>query len=219
MPTALILGDLVQVRVWCSEAEQASVNSIWYSVAALGASPITNQDVADLRTIDLGPVYKPALQNNAIYNGVQVIVYSGVLPFPQKLAPVFNNSNAGPGTAGTPGLPRQVAGLIGFATAMPGPANRGRLYVPFPAAVDNVSPGQPSAAYLTLIVNIANFMNTGLAFSVGGRTGTLVRIIQHKKNKAGDLPLPTPVTGSSVSIKWATQRKRGSFGRANISPI
>jgi len=219
MATALIIGSLVQVRVWCVDSEQASVNSIWYSVAALGATPITDQDVSDTRDTTFAPLFKALLNNLASYHGVQVVVHSQIAPFGQLLAPVFTNANAGVGTRGAIALPRQVSGLISYQTILPGPAGRGRLYIPFPADADNQGGGAPGGTYITNALALASATNTGISITVGGRTGTLVRALVHKANKAGVFLQPTPVTGGTVSSKWATQRKRGTFGRANSSPI
>jgi hypothetical protein len=216
---SLIVGTLLQVRAWCQDSEQASVNSFWYGVAAVGALPATDQDVADRFQSDLNTPYVNILNQNAIWRGVQVQVFDPAPPHRAVTQAVHNNSNPLAGVAGTTAIPRQVCGLGSFSTALPGPANRGRVYFPFPATADDVGNGQPTTSYIARLNFVLGIVNTGVAIVAAGRTATLVRILVHRKNKAGLTPLPTPVTGSTASGFWATQRRRGSFGRANVSPI
>jgi hypothetical protein len=219
MPTSLSVGEVVQVRIWAADAEQASVNTIWYQVAATGASAATDQDVADERSATLAPLMKALLGNVAIFRGAQVMIHANMPPHLQLTAPVFQNGQQGAGTAGAIMLPRQTSGLISFQTASPGVKNRGRFYVPFPSDNNNTTPGAPSALYITNLTNLAAQINSGLALVTAGRTATLVRIIRHFPDKNGITFPPTPVTGGGGNIRWATQRRRGSFGRFNGSPI
>lgn len=215
----LINGYDVAVRIWCSDQEQASVNTVWYRVAAVGSPAATDQDLANFLEPILAPDYKVILYNGATFNGVQVQQFNPLQPYRAVTAEVFNNADAGVGTGGEFGLPRQTCGLGSFQSNLPGPANRGRIYFPFPAAEGGESFGKPTALYVTNIGIIAAELATGLALSDSGRTATLVRVIRHKGSATVVAPFPTHVTGSTVATKWATQRRRGSFGRANVSPI
>jgi hypothetical protein len=217
MTTALVVGAQVQVRIWCADVEQASVNTLEYIVAAVSSPAATDQDVADNLSVAFNGLYKAVLSDTAFYRGVQVRI--GASPGLLFTAPVFNNSSAGPGTAGAVGLPRQTCGLVSYQTLFSGQANRGRSYIPFPAQADDATFGVPGATYLTNLGLLAGDMGVGLSISVGARTATLVRVLIHRKNKAGATPPPSPITSFSISLRWATQRRRGSFGRANASPI
>jgi hypothetical protein len=217
--TPLYVGSLVLVRVWCRQFAQASVNNLWYTVAAVGASPATDLDVATARDADFASPYKSLLANSAEYRGVQAQIYLATPPNRAAFSAAFINTSAGPGLAGATPLPSQTCGLIQFQTGEAGQANRGRLFIPFPAVLDNSSGGTPVAGYVTRLTTLVALMDSGISIVAGARTATLVRVLRHGKNKAGVQPTPTPVTSGTASDLWATQRKRGDFGRTNVSPI
>jgi hypothetical protein len=209
MASQLQVNDRCKVRVWCSDNEQASVNTYYYKVTAITGGGATDLDFASNFDNVVAPLYKALLTTGTIYNGVQV-KRDNILPEPITQ---FSNLNAGPGTAGAPGLPRQAAGLISWQTALAGPAFRGRTYLPFPDATHNTNAGVPTMPYVgnaqALATALASFTTV-----VGAGTASVSFVIWSKKR----LTL-TPVTESFVADKWATVRKRGSYGRANVSPI
>lgn len=222
MANVLGVGELVKCRVWCNTAAgngQASVNTIWFTVAATGSPPATDQDVADTLDGLIHAQMKGLLSAIATYRGVQAQIYSSVTPYLAFFVDVFQNANAGAGTVAGNILPPQSCGLISFSTARSGAGFRGRWYQPFPGAADDSGGGSPSAGYITRLAALAGNVSIGLAPAIGGRTATLVRAIVHGKNKGGVIPPPTPVVGASASSNWATQRRRGDFGRQNKSPI
>lgn len=219
MATNLVVGEVVQARIWCVDSEQASVNTLWYVVAAAGGTPATDQDVADNLNVTFAPLMKGLLNNLAAYHGVQVNIHNGTAPFRQITAPVFNNSLVGNGTRGAIALPRQTCGLLSFQTPFPGQAFRGRFYIPFPADADNQGGGAPGATYITNATALAGQVGVGQSIVASTRTATLARVLLHGPGKDGVTPPPTIISGTSVSGKWATQRRRGTFGRANSSPI
>lgn len=218
--TNLTVGNLLLMRIWCSDAEQASVNNIWYSVAAVGAPAATDFDVATQMNALLAPLYKPILSELAAFRGVQVQIHTNTPAYPAVNSVVFDNSLNGPGTGGPTALPRQTCGLGSFSTNFPGRQFRGRVYFPFPGVEADDGTGKPIAGYVAAIQTITDDLSTGVSIVESTRTATLVRALVHvKAPKSGIRPVPTPVTGGSASFKWATQRRRGSFGRPNLSPI
>lgn len=62
---------------------------------------------------------------------------------------------------------------------------------------------------------LAHTINT---LGTGGNTSHIVYSIKHHAAR-GVQPLADPVTVVSVKPQWATQRKRGFFGRPNVSPF
>ena len=226
MSNALGLGNLVQLRVWCADSEQASVNTFWYVVGAAGPPAATDQDTADQVETAVAGGMKPLIANTALFRGVEVQLHDPTPPPPTSMSgygalfsAVFQNAHAGAGTAGAVGLPRQTCGLGSFQTGRAGAVGRGRWYAPFPSDTDNLGNGQPTAGYATRLESMTAFFAAGISVAVGGRTATLVRILLHRRNKAGVWPLPSPVLTHSTSAFWATQKRRGDFGRANKSPV
>jgi hypothetical protein len=222
MPNSLSVGDLVKCRIWCSSLEgggQASVNTIDYIVAAVGASAGTDADVATTLNNLIAVDYKSLLCNLTTYRGVQAQILNPTAPFRAKFMAAFDNSLAGVGNAGAAPLPPQTCGLLSFQTAFPGPAFRGRFYIAFPAVDSDSGGGTPNNTYITNANSLGATVGSGLGIITGGRTATLVRALIHGMNKAGVTPLPSPVLETTTSANWATQRRRGDFGRQNRSPI
>ncbi len=221
MATVFSIGQYVQLRIWTQmpSALQAGVNSCWYIVGAVGGSPSTDQDFATYMDSVIGPVYKPLLNNSADYRGCQVIIHSPVPPFPAQTIPVSSVAAAGAGTGGVIPMPKQTAALLKFKTMRPGPSGRGRIYIAFPPQAGDSGGGTVDPAYGALIVALGGVIGVGIALSAGGRTATMVRALVHGINKADIYPPASPVESYQAEAYWATQRRRGSFGRQNFSPI
>lgn len=216
MSNALIAGDLLKVRLWCTNAEQASVQTFYYSVLATGTPAATDIDVANsLDTGFFSTAMPPLLNNLSSYEGVQVQIY--------RLGMIFVSANAttghGVGTGGAVALPRQTAGITHLTTALAGRAYRGRSYWPFPSVTHDQGDGVPTSAYASLIGTAIGGLLLLSAISTAGRTATIQMVLNHRKNKAGVIPPITPIVLTFAEQKWATQRRRGSFGRPNVSPI
>lgn len=221
MPTLLAVGQYVQLRVWCTQtlARQASVNSAWYVVSAVGASPALDTDFATQMDSTVGPAMKAIINVGAVYNGCQAIIHSQIPPYPALAVPAQATANAGAGTAGPTPCPFQTCGILRFQTDRPGPSGRGRWYLPFPSTLDQDINGFPTAAYITDALALGGEVGVGISVSASGRTAVLVRALVHGKNKLGVYPAPSPVVDFTIDPVWGTQKRRGSFGRTNVSPI
>lgn len=216
MSTVLNAGDLIQYRVWCLQAEQASVNTFYYLVSAPTGSPVTDLDGA--RTFDaaIASLYKAIMSTDASYRGVQANIVQRV-PLP---AAVFYNGSVGAGGEAPPDCPRQTCGLVSWQTQLAGRRYRGRFYMPFPSVGNVQTDGIPTAAYVTSLNNLASAIRNYNVITNVGATGNMAAtlVIHHRPGKS-PTPTVTPVSGQITSVKFATQRRRGSYGRANSSPI
>ncbi len=221
MSTVLAAGQLVQLRVWTQwgGAVQAAVNTSWYLVSGVGSPAATDADVASFMDNLIAPFMKPLIHNVSRYQGVQAIICSGTAPNKAVNVPASAITNAGVGTGGAVPMAGQVCGILRFQTILAGSAGRGRWYLPFPSQTADSGGGSASAAYIAAGMSLGNVVGVDQPITVGGRTATLLRVIRHGKNKAEIYPPPTPVNSFSVDNTWATQKRRGSFGRHNVSPI
>jgi len=218
MATQLNADDLLAVRWWSVAGDQASVQTLHYTVVSNDGGALTDQNVANFFDALAGTWLRPLLNNLATYRGTEV---RRVSPLPT--VPVFQNVATGIGTGGPIGQARQVRGLMRFASANPGRAGRGRIYLPFPSSAALVNDGEMNTGYETALQALA-FQLTGDQFPTDtgpAGFGTLIQVIPHSVPKGGTPPPPppSPVIGWTVSNRWATQRKSGSFGRQNSSPI
>jgi hypothetical protein len=213
MSVQLALNDLIHVRYWCTCGDQASVNTVHYRVFAVATPGPTDQDVANAMDALAGPAYKALLATDASYNGVQV-GFDLLRPLPLTK---FANSHFGPGTLTGPTMGRQLTGLIQLQTANAGPAFRGRIYIPFPPVGDDQSQGKPTLAYLALMSLLWTAISSDLVITGSGGSITITPVIFHRS--ATVIPRYTDVDANTISTKFATQKRRGSFGRVNTSPV
>jgi hypothetical protein len=139
----------------------------------------------------------------------------GQVILPTLLTPVGNTTGNGFGDNAGDALPRQTSGIISLVTALGGRKNRGRVYVPFPSETDNAIAGHPTAGYVTALGDLAAIL-TGpyIGVGAGGNTNDLQPVILHRVDGS-----VTPITGHFERSFWATQRRRGDFGRPNTGPF
>ena len=99
---------------------------------------------------------------------------------------------------------------------MLGPRGEGRTYIPFPSQTDNTGTGVPSAGYITRCGTLANaYINTIDITGVGLGSVRLLPVLW----SPGTPTITRQVVALRVAPAWATQRRRGSFGRTNRPPI
>lgn len=205
----LALNDVIRAQYVCSDAEQVSINTVYYQVVGVGSPAATLEDFAVNFSTRVAPLIKPIINNVAIF---QEVIAQVINPLPLK-ARVIENGDSGVGTGGAIGIARQAAGLIKFSTALAGPGFRGRNYLPFVPAALCAGGGFPAAGYnagaLALQVGLLSFV----ALSNGGRTGTVQQVLW---KRAGSIV--TQVIDGSTSGRFATQKRRSSYGRPNTVP-
>lgn len=219
MSTVLAVDDIFVVRPWCTANEQASVNSFYYNVTALGLGGCTDQDIANEIDALLSPLYQAVLTTSNTYNGVQVQIVAnaagGFLP-----ASVFSTGGSGPGLVAGATLPRQTCALTSWKTFFAGQAFRGRTYWPFPPTSFDTGDGTMTGGALAFYQALANQVN---AYNINIATGCQFQLsLYHRGNPHAVPPVPPSVTlivFNTTAQTWATQRRRGSYGRANKSPI
>jgi hypothetical protein len=120
-------------------------------------------------------------------------------------------------------LPLQVSGLISLKTDLATRRGRGRIYVPFPSASQSGTAGGASQAYVDNLVILKEMMIGDRGMIGGGADITWRPVIFGRRRDATiDQPaLPeifVEVKSGTALGKWATQRRRGAYGRANVPP-
>lgn len=218
MTQLLKANDLLRTRFWVKDGDQAAVNTMYFLMTGANVGGVTDQDAADSLQVVFNPLYIAVLNNNAEWRGVQ----AQLVTTPTS-NPAIANTNPLVGTAGPIALPKQTSSLIQFQTLLAGRKYRGRIYIPFPATTAMALDGAPSATYLTNLGAIVTAISN-LTFMVnvaGTKYIACQQVIPHflKKGQVGPEEQPTLVASWSNSSRWATQRRRGAFGRQNLSPI
>lgn len=210
MAYPLIANDILKTTCVCHYGDQTALMTVHYRVASVGAPPITDKDVADAMDTALSSFYKPLMHASATYKGflVQRIWLTPVTTAVEATA------NAGIGTAGADPLPSQVTGVLSWYTDVAGRKGRGRIYPPFLAAASVDTDDTPVAGYVTALDNLATAYRALGVITVSGRTGVIVPIIWHRTTH-----LSNDITQQKAHKKYGTQRRRGNYGRPNLSPI
>lgn len=208
MPVTFAVGDVLQMRVMTYLSPQLGENLLHYSVTAVGGTPTTD-NVAQWFDSVAAPVYKAVLTAAATYVGTNMRRL-----FPGPTTETLANVNTGLGGSGITPLGMQVSGLITKQTGLVGKANRGRVFLPFPSTADISVTGVPIAGYLTNAGALGRaLLVTPLVLTVGASSLTVQPVLLHRATST-----VTPLDDFRVSSAFATQRRRGNFGRANPLP-
>lgn len=212
MSNNLQVGQIAKCNVWMEHGPQAAVNSHHFHVDSVGGNPSTDQDLSDTLDTAIAALYKGLLSNSANYKG---IVTQLIWPLPVSVD-VVTTANAAAGTAGVGDLPFQVSGLISWYTSLAGRHGRGRTYVPFPYSGDNQTGagGIPAASYVTRLATLGTTINNVVNIALGGRSATVSHCLWDRVNHTF-----VRISSRTARTIWATQRRRGDYGRPNSSPI
>jgi len=215
MAVSISVGDILSVRAWNSLGDQAAVNTYNFACISLTGGAVTDQDFVTAVAIPMQSFYTQAQSTHSVYNGCQCyfLKRSGPLPFPVK-----DITGAGAGIqTGTP-TPRVAAFILKYNTNLRGPEGRGRVYLPFVAAVFLDNTGDPTTAWNVLANGFASVLLTPITVTSGGSSATFTWSLV--KRPAGG---PVTATGQIISAESAQKigqmHKRGDYGRANASPI
>lgn len=209
----IVTGDSLRIRFFCTQADQLSVNILHFLVGAQTGGPVDGGQLISAISQAWSGVYTNLLSLQGTYYGASM----------QRLTagtwnPIADSrSGTAGGTAGVNALPKQTSGLISWRTPLAGRRNRGRVYLPFPAEDDNSITGRPTAPYDTKATQYGNTYLGGFAYATVGpppSTTFLDPVIYHRDSGGF-----TPVSGFTVRAGWATQRRRGTFGRPNAVPF
>lgn len=189
---------------------QVGMNILHYICTSITGAGATQAKARDDMDGTLSAVLKPCLNANALYFGLS---WQLIFPAP-RLQTITTVANQGAGTGGSNTLPTQVAGLISKLTGMSGPGYHGRSYIPFPGTGDDDDPAVPSDAYFTALTALAAQMAAPITV---GSTGAQA-VMTPGLYAAGSNRFVV-LTSAYGSNAWATQRRRGAFGRINSNPF
>lgn len=216
MPIVLIDDEATfEMGLYFYAGNQIAICRRLYAYQALtGGHPTNSSLVVDAwNTAGLHSALKGLIYNGASFVGTSI----RLKPNPDALATDYRSLGNGVGTAGAVALPTQAAGLTTFTSNVMGKHGEGRNYWPFPAAADNELAGAPTASYVTRISNVAALLLAPLTVSGDpSGTGRVYPILQYTATTIG---VPATMSGYRAHNAWATQRKRGAFGRVNQSPF
>jgi hypothetical protein len=204
------LGDIIRVRIGSFTPTQAAINTVHYRVTAVTGGGAELSSIANQIDTTMAPLYRAYMSVGATYRGLSA---QTIFPLPKTRSWVSVGHQGGGSVAGDP-LPGQVAGIVSVSSVLAGRQERGRLYLPFPSETDNEVPGLPSDACVGRANAIAVALFATVVSGSGADTATLTPCIFHRASNSS-----SPISVVGAKKLWATQRRRGSYGRQNLPPF
>jgi len=204
-------SHVAEIQIWSSFGEQAAVTTR-HLLSRVGNVSIPIATIlAEFDSIIAAP-WKAILTEEARYDGLR-----GRVLTPTETQWEAEINSAGVGTVIGEPLPRQVSGIVTMNTAVFGRKGRGRLYLPFPSEEDSEPTlGIPGSAYVTAAQSIGDFFTQPLVVTIAAVNYSLDWVLQ---SVTDGVPSYFLYTGAVARPRWATQRRRGSYGRPNASPL
>ncbi len=210
MAFPVAIGDIAQVRViYKGAAGEEAINTYHYIVTTVGATPATDHDIAQAFDGANASAIIPALPTDCKYDGVEVSLITYIPAFVTQRAGAL----AGPGTWASIAMGQQVSGIISWFTRLAGPKFRGRLFFPFPG-VSAILAGIPTTAYLSALNAVAVAFFGFTTVSVSGRTCGLLPVLWHRRTRTFDY-----IANANLPDKFATQKRRGNYGKNTMPPF
>jgi len=204
---AIAVEDVIRAVIRSQQAEQAGINVLHFRVSAVVDAGWTMKLLAQELFDALVGEWTALMANTAQFVRVTASI---VAPTAHKVAGGDSTAAPEPGTAGaTPG-PRQATGMLTLRTGVVGSKGRGRIYFPFVATDDMAGGGVPTAGYQTRLDAVGTLLTSNLTLVSGGNSVTLVPSIFHRSTN-----LSTRINETVSRLKFATQKRRGSYGRPN----
>jgi hypothetical protein len=213
----LQLVGTYKLRSYCYQGNQVGINTRYVFIGAITGAPVTED--AFLLALDaiLSALYKPLLANTAVYEGMDMQNITTGPPYPIQTT---STSFSGAGTGGALPAPGQVSGIYSTFTNQTGRSYRGRSYIPFPPAAlsSTAAPPVPTAGYIALAQSLANAVTGSQTITISGTTILFSWVILHQA-PAGIRGTLSGIVLNEVRTAWATQRRRGDYGRPNPVPL
>jgi hypothetical protein len=210
------VGNLYRHRTFCYSGDQVGINVRYFVVAAVVGTPQNEINLIQVMDLALSARYIPALWNVAEYVGSDI---QNITAAPPYAIQVGTSANQAVGTGGALPQASQVSGIFTTRSALTGRANRGRSYIPFPSAsaATLTTPPEMTVAYQGLLLAIASQVTGATTAVVGAGTYTLQWVLC--KNPQASIP-KTTVNLDTIFVgeSFATQKRRGDFGRTNPFP-
>lgn len=196
---------------WCAGSSQLGINTVRIRFGSfIPGGPVDAVDFADAYATAIAPYYKAVLDSSCTFAGVSI------QDFPTRLnIAVFSKDGAGAGLVAGNDAPSQASGLISFRTMLAGRKGRGRIYVPFPSVTSNGADGLPITAYTDALGELADTFIGPEPLTVGTTSIAYFGVIVDDKGVGAYKDIAQVI----AQKKWATQRRRGSYGRKNELPL
>lgn len=202
-------NDYLEIKVYTYLDNQLGENVHYGKILGDGSpGPWAPSTLMTDLTAWFAPVVKALIATPATYLGLSLRYWAPTSP---NWATIWTKGSQGAGSAGSTPCPKQCSGIFSKNTALAGQKNRGRTYVPFPATIDVEPGGNPTASYLTRLLaysgKVDNVENVGTDYRIAFGL--------FKWRFAASF---RGITECVVRDRFATQERRGDYGRVNAIP-
>jgi hypothetical protein len=169
--------------------------------------------IADHYSTFLATDFKAALSNETTFLGLRVRYEAAASSGDLEVRTAADADLGSWPEAGT--MPAQLCGLIRKKAQEPGRRGRGRMYIPFPAADTANADGSCSTSYRAALLQIANLIVQPQDVLLTGGLTTLYPTLFSQ-----DRTLPGfRIIATERASGFATQRRRGAFGKFNLAVL
>lgn len=207
----LVAGDVVQCRfIHAGPTGEEAFVIMNYVIGTITGGTIADQDFADQASMFYSSLIVTIMPSTCYYDGV-IVSLPARSPQP---ASVKSNLGNGSGSSGSQVANTQATALISLPSGLSGQKNRGRSYLPFVTATFIGTDGFPTSGFQTLLLTIAAAFAAFQGFTVGGASATFNQVIYHAA-----LKIWTYVYLWVAKRRFATQRRRGNYGKNRTPPI
>lgn len=200
----LAANDILEVKFFCSNANQQGINVLHYRVASVAGGNFPDSTLVDAMSALAGPIYRAWLPAVCGYLGCRL---QRIFPRPQPIAQT-STGGAGAGAQATDPLPAITAFLVTKRSESAGPGGRGRVFLPFwPEGLNDVN-GEPEAAGAALANNFRLQFLVPITIVQAGVTIVLTPILWNRDTEAA-----TVITNSVLRDEWYHQDRRSDANK------
>jgi len=209
----LLSGDYVEVVTFVRtpEGQNQTNRTHWKVASRAGTWPIPR--TVDLMSQEWSDILLPVIPATHTYYGALMRRINGVKT---QLIPSIIGQSVGD-LMGDP-LPSQVSAVISKRASSAPPRARGRFYCPSPTEAENNATGDPSAAYLTALEDLGDFLSLDLTLTDGADNIVLSPVIA-RFDPPGTFFDAWEVDQYIVRSRWGTQRRRSEINRPDRVPF
>lgn len=206
-------GDLLRAVCYTKLGDQAGLMVFHYRCINLTGASAEQSDAALVLDTTFAADVKDCMSSDAVYFGFGVRRIESLPVTPE----LFELGSQGPGTSSPGALPSAVSGIISLKSDTIGPNANGRKFVPFPSEDDNDdTTHKPISGYMSNLNALGGIMISPLT-AVGASPSDSIDLYPVIWSR--DFDVRYDIKAYVARNKWATQHRRGNYGRPNVLPF
>jgi hypothetical protein len=201
------IAEVWRVNFYLWVDGQIGITGINTFINMVTGAPVNAGDLAFAYMAATDPNFTLLTANAVLILGARASRVKGAGPDPQ--AGIATSTSTG--SSANPPMPQQASGIMSYYTIFAGRSKRGRMYIPFPSVGDQDTDASPIQNYADRITALGdNIMGVTAFTGISTGSANINWVIWHKAT------LTTDDVASHIGRKrWATQKRRGNYGKLN----